>query len=82
MALCGGGQGFKVFIDNFSQPCRAVLLLLHANKVPYEPVMINVAQGIVCSWVLEHRDGVTLFDDITQVTPQVERTYMKPIQVS
>ena len=37
--------GLKVFYDAFSQPCRAVLLLLHANKVPYQPCMIKIAQG-------------------------------------
>ena len=43
------GQGLKVFFDLFSQPSRAVLLLLNANKVPYEPVMLKLAQGRDCS---------------------------------
>lgn len=37
----------KVFFDSFSQPSRAVLLLLHANKIPYQPCMIKIAQGEV-----------------------------------
>lgn len=37
--------GLKVFYDSFSQPSRAVLLLLHANNVKYEPRMIKIAQG-------------------------------------
>lgn len=45
----------KVFFDSFSQPSRAVLLLLHANKIPYQPCMIKIAQGEVktidsCVW--------------------------------
>ena len=39
------GSGLKVFFDSFSQPSRAVLLLLHVNKIPYEPMMIKLAQG-------------------------------------
>ena len=37
--------GLKVFFDSFSQPCRAVLLLLHANKIQYEPKLIHIARG-------------------------------------
>ena len=49
--------GLKVFYDSFSQPSRAVLLLLHANNVKYEPKMIKIAQGknwgllYSCVWV-------------------------------
>ena len=52
--------GLKVFYDSFSQPSRAVLLLLHANNVKYEPRMIKIAQGmyvhlapshVSCVWV-------------------------------
>ena len=39
--------GLKVFFDSFSQPSRAVLLLLQANKIPYQPCMIKIAQGEV-----------------------------------
>ena len=38
--------GLKVFYDSFSQPSRAVLLLLDANNVKYESRMIKIAQGI------------------------------------
>ena len=40
------GSGLKVFFDLFSQPSRAVLLLLNVNKVPYEPMMLKLSQGI------------------------------------
>lgn len=35
----------KFFCDAFSQPCRAVLILLEANKIPYELVTIKIAKG-------------------------------------
>ena len=35
----------KVYYDGGSQPCRAVLLLLRANNVPYEPVKISLSKG-------------------------------------
>ena len=35
----------KVFVDYFSQPCRATLMLLDANKIPYESNLIKIAQG-------------------------------------
>ena len=38
-------SGLRVFYDSFSQPSRAVLLLLHANNVKFEPRMINIAKG-------------------------------------
>jgi len=50
----------KVFFDSFSQPSRAVLLLLHANKIPYQPCMIKIAQGevkTIDSCVMEWRGG-------------------------
>ena len=37
--------GLRVFFDSLSQPCRAVLLLLHANKIQYEPQLVRVSQG-------------------------------------
>ena len=45
MAARTVGTGMKVFYDSFSQPSRAVLLLLNANKVQYEPRMIKIAKG-------------------------------------
>lgn len=48
--------GLKVFYDSFSQPCRAVLLLLHANNLQHEPRLIQIAKGstpenvCVCVW--------------------------------
>lgn len=50
----------KVFFDSFSQPSRAVLLLLHANKILYQPCMIKIAQGevkTIDSCVLGWRGG-------------------------
>jgi len=35
----------RVFCDLFSQPCRAVVLFLEANKIPYESVPISLAEG-------------------------------------
>lgn len=35
----------KVFFDSFSQPSRAVLLLLTANKIKYDPFLVNIAKG-------------------------------------
>lgn len=37
-------SGLKVFFDAFSQPSRAVLLLLNVNKVKYEPKLIKIAE--------------------------------------
>ena len=37
--------GLKVFVDTFSQPCRAVLILLEANKIPYETHIVKIAKG-------------------------------------
>ena len=39
--------GLKVFFDSFSQPSRAVLILLGANKIKYDPCLINVAKGML-----------------------------------
>lgn len=36
--------GLRFFFDAFSQPSRAVMMLLHANKIPYEHVVINIAK--------------------------------------
>lgn len=35
----------KIFVDLMSQPCRAVVLLLEINKIPYTKVIINLANG-------------------------------------
>lgn len=40
-----GRSGLRVFYDSFSQPSRAVLLLLHANNVKFEPRMIKIGKG-------------------------------------
>lgn len=37
--------GLKVFVDTFSQPCRAILMLLEINKIPYETKIIKLAKG-------------------------------------
>ncbi|XP_065919350.1 uncharacterized protein [Dysidea avara] len=36
--------GLKYFFDAFSQPSRAVMIMLRANKIPYEPVIVNIAK--------------------------------------
>ena len=35
-------MSLKVYLDTLSQPCRAVMILLEKEKVPYEPVTINL----------------------------------------
>ena len=35
----------RVFYDLISQPCRAVVLFLEANKIPYESVLISFEEG-------------------------------------
>lgn len=40
-------MALRLFFDSFSQPCRAVLLLLEANKIPYQKVLVNVGKGIM-----------------------------------
>ena len=41
-------MALKVFFDSFSQPCRAVLMLLKANSIPFEGQVINIAKGKLC----------------------------------
>jgi len=36
--------GLRYYFDAFSQPSRAVMILLRANKIPYEPVIVNIAK--------------------------------------
>ena len=31
--------------DLLSQPCRAVVMFLDANKIPYEPLVTKIAEG-------------------------------------
>ena len=38
-------MSLKVYLDPISQPCRAVQLLLEANKVPYEKVLLQLRAG-------------------------------------
>ena len=35
----------KLYLDALSQPCRAIMILLEANKVPYEACVVKVAEG-------------------------------------
>ena len=35
----------KVYLDRLSQPCRAVLLLLKANDVPFEEVVVSLLKS-------------------------------------
>ena len=37
----------RLFYDLLSQPCRAVVMFVDANKIPYDPVVIKLAEGIV-----------------------------------
>ena len=39
-------MALRLFFDSFSQPCRAVMLLLEANKIPYQKVVVNIGKGI------------------------------------
>ena len=39
-------MSLKVYTDTISQPCRAVQLLLEANKVPYEQVTLQLRAGM------------------------------------
>ena len=41
-------RNVKIFFDLYSQPCRAVLLFLQVNKVPYEPVSLDLCNGKMC----------------------------------
>ena len=38
-------SGLKLFVDRMSPVCRAVLLLLKANNVPYEEVFVDLSKG-------------------------------------
>ena len=38
-------MSLKLYTDYVSQPCRAVHLLLEANKVPYEAVVLELRTG-------------------------------------
>nr|QSX72302.1 glutathione S-transferase theta-like 2 [Halisarca dujardinii] len=38
-------MALKIFFDSFSQPCRAVLVLLRANNIPFEKEIINIGKG-------------------------------------
>ena len=36
----------RLFSDLLSQPCRAVVMFLEANDIPYEPVVVQFTEGI------------------------------------
>lgn len=38
-------MSLKVYYDLLSQPCRAIIILLRANKIPFEPKEIKLAKG-------------------------------------
>lgn len=38
-------SSLKFFFDAFSQPSRAVLILLELGNIPYKPCLINLAKG-------------------------------------
>jgi glutathione S-transferase len=68
--------GLKVFVDKFSQPCRAVLMLLEANKIPYETSMVKIANGndkkISCSvWAcfITLHPGEHFTDEYKKINP-------------
>ena len=54
--------GLKVFYDSFSQPSRAVLLLLHANNVKYESRMIKIAKGIIINYRKAMPEAILMTD--------------------
>ena len=35
----------RLIYDLISQPCRAVVMFLDANKIPYESVVITLTKG-------------------------------------
>ena len=35
----------RLFSDLLSQPCRAVVMFLEANDIPYEPVVVQFTEG-------------------------------------
>ena len=37
--------GVRLMYDLLSQPCRAVVMFLDANKIPYEPIVVKLAEG-------------------------------------
>ena len=37
----------RLFYDLISQPCRAVVMFLDANKIPYESVVIKLTEGMI-----------------------------------
>ena len=38
-------SGLKFFFDAFSQPSRAVWMLLEVNAIPFVPSLVNIASG-------------------------------------
>ena len=53
--------GVRLIYDLFSQPCRAVVMFLDANKIPYESVVVKIAEGNY-SYVLFNMWSVTSTD--------------------
>ncbi len=43
--------GLKCYLDMFSQPCRAVVILLEANQIPHESHLIKIAKGKAAQYV-------------------------------
>ena len=39
--------GLKLFYDAFSQPSRAVFILMELGNIPYQPCLVNIMKGIV-----------------------------------
>ena len=37
----------RLFYDLISQPCRAVVMFVDVNKIPYDPVVIKLTEGIL-----------------------------------
>ena len=35
----------KIFLDPISQPCRAVMILLDINNIPFEPQLVQILKG-------------------------------------
>ena len=42
----------KFFYDAFSQPCRAVLILMEVEKISYQPCLINIAKGELAEYCI------------------------------
>ena len=53
--------GVRLMYDLLSQPCRAVVMFLDANKIPYESVVVKIAEGNY-SYVLFNMWSVTSTD--------------------